>query len=39
MIAHELYSDRPPGRFSAPQPVSETAPAADKLAAFLGRPV
>jgi uncharacterized protein (TIGR03086 family) len=39
MIAHELYSDRTPGRFGAPQPVSGTAPAADKLAAFLGRPV
>jgi uncharacterized protein (TIGR03086 family) len=27
------------GRFAEPQPVEETAPAIDRLAAFLGRPV
>jgi len=27
------------GRFAEPQPVEETAPALDRLAAFLGRPV
>ncbi|MFF2964560.1 TIGR03086 family metal-binding protein [Streptomyces sp. NPDC057963] len=27
------------GRFAEPQPVDETAPAIDRLAAFLGRPV
>ncbi|WP_434599777.1 TIGR03086 family metal-binding protein [Streptomyces sp. A5-4] len=27
------------GRFAEPQPVEKTAPAADRLAAFLGRPV
>jgi uncharacterized protein (TIGR03086 family) len=37
MIARELYADRTGGRFGAPQPVSDTAPAADRLAAFLGR--
>jgi uncharacterized protein (TIGR03086 family) len=36
-IARELYADRTRGRFGAPQPVSDTAPAADRLAAFLGR--
>jgi uncharacterized protein (TIGR03086 family) len=36
MIARQLYTDRTRGRFGAPQPVSDTAPAADRLAAFLG---
>jgi uncharacterized protein (TIGR03086 family) len=27
------------GRFAEPQPVEEAAPAIDRLAAFLGRPV
>jgi uncharacterized protein (TIGR03086 family) len=37
MIAREFYADRTRGRFGAPRPVSDTAPAADRLAAFLGR--
>lgn len=38
VIARELYTDRG-AAFGPPQPVPETAPVADKLAAFLGRPV
>ena len=37
-VAHELYTDRGAG-FGPPQPIQETAPTVDKLAAFLGRPV
>lgn len=36
-IARELFTDQR-ARFGPPQPVPETAIAADKLAAFLGRP-
>ncbi|MEU8655014.1 TIGR03086 family metal-binding protein [Streptomyces sp. NPDC048737] len=34
-----LPSSSRTGRFAEPQPVAETAPAIDRLAAFLGRPV
>jgi uncharacterized protein (TIGR03086 family) len=37
-VARELYTDRGPG-FGPPQPVSESATAVNRLAAFLGRPV
>lgn len=35
----QLSSQSRTGRFAEPQPVKETAPATDRLAAFLGRPV
>lgn len=34
-----LPSSSRTGRLAEPQPVAETAPAVDRLAAFLGRPV
>ncbi|MFJ1805676.1 MULTISPECIES: TIGR03086 family metal-binding protein [unclassified Streptomyces] len=35
----QLATQSRTGRFAEPQPVEETAPAIDRLAAFLGRPV
>jgi uncharacterized protein (TIGR03086 family) len=35
----QLSAQSRTGRFAEPQPVEETAPAIDRLAAFLGRPV
>ncbi|MCX4658566.1 TIGR03086 family metal-binding protein [Streptomyces uncialis] len=35
----QLSTQSRSGRFAEPQPVEETAPAIDRLAAFLGRPV
>jgi uncharacterized protein (TIGR03086 family) len=35
----QLSTQSRTGRFSEPQPVEEPAPAIDRLAAFLGRPV
>ncbi|MEU0114660.1 TIGR03086 family metal-binding protein [Streptomyces bobili] len=35
----QLPSQNRTGRFAEPQPVEHTAPAVDRLAAFLGRPV
>jgi uncharacterized protein (TIGR03086 family) len=35
----QLSTQSRTGRFAEPQPIKETAPAIDRLAAFLGRPV